>query len=106
MRCIIDVMPALQGPVAEAVTGRAIRMVQLLPCRLGACTDTCDVIFPQSGRLPNGDETFYGAKLPIAHITRQMAGVYECVADNKLNIKAVGRISLQVQCKYDMIVPH
>ena len=59
--------------------------------------------FPQSGRLPNGDETFHGAKLPIAHITRQMAGVYECVADNKLNIKAVGRISLQVQCEYGVI---
>ena len=61
---------------------------------------TNDVICCQSGRLPNGEETFLGAKLPISQITRQMAGVYECVADNTLNIKAVGRISLQVQCKY------
>ncbi|XP_037079027.1 lachesin-like [Pollicipes pollicipes] len=51
----------------------------------------------QSGRLPSGDETYPGARYAISEVTRQMAGVYECVADNSLGITAVGRISLQVQ---------
>jgi len=51
----------------------------------------------QSGRLPSGEEVYPGPRYTLTQVTRQMAGVYECVADNTLGMTAIGRISLQVQ---------
>ena len=53
----------------------------------------------QSGRLPGGEENPAGEQYTLSDISRQMAGVYECVADNGLGQVAVGAISLQVQCE-------
>ncbi|XP_037072407.1 lachesin-like [Pollicipes pollicipes] len=51
----------------------------------------------QTGLLPTGEKTRLGNRYTVSQISRQMAGVYECVADNGLGQTAVGRISLQVQ---------
>ncbi|XP_043235053.1 protein amalgam-like [Amphibalanus amphitrite] len=51
----------------------------------------------QHGTLPSGDLERPGRKLHISRIVREMAGVYECVADNGLGSPGVGSVSLQVQ---------
>lgn len=56
-------------------------------------------MLPQSGALPGGQSTQLGERYQLQDITRQMAGVYQCVADNGRGQIAVGRISLQVQCE-------
>ncbi|KAF0296990.1 Protein amalgam [Amphibalanus amphitrite] len=50
----------------------------------------------QSGDLPGGEKVAAGERYTVSDITRQMAGVYECVADNGLGQVAVGAIRLQV----------
>ena len=57
----------------------------------------------QTGRLPSGDETQAGARITISGVSRQMAGVYECVPDNGVGAPAVGRVSLQVHCKFSAL---
>ena len=55
---------------------------------------------PQVGLLPSGEAQHSGSRYTISEVTRQMAGVYECVAQNGLGKPGVGTVSLQVQCKW------
>ncbi|XP_037072718.1 lachesin-like [Pollicipes pollicipes] len=51
----------------------------------------------QAGLLPSGEAQHKGSRYTVAEVTRQMAGVYECVAENGLGKPGVGTVSLQVQ---------
>ncbi|XP_043235752.1 protein amalgam-like [Amphibalanus amphitrite] len=51
----------------------------------------------QMGLLPSGEAQHAGSSYTISEVTREMAGVYECVAQNGLGRPEVGTVSLQVQ---------
>ncbi|XP_037086860.1 peroxidasin homolog [Pollicipes pollicipes] len=53
----------------------------------------------QHGRLPSGGDHKSGPLLRIYHISREMAGVYECEAENGLGTPGVATVSVHVHCK-------
>ncbi|XP_043235751.1 lachesin-like isoform X2 [Amphibalanus amphitrite] len=60
----------------------------------------------QVGLLPSGEAQHAGSSYTISEVTRQMAGVYECVAQNGLGKPGVGTVSLQVQYPPEVEVEH
>ncbi|XP_037073347.1 limbic system-associated membrane protein-like [Pollicipes pollicipes] len=60
----------------------------------------------QVGLLPSGEAQHPGSRYTVAEVTRQMAGVYECVAQNGLRKPGVGTVSLQVQYPPEVEVEH
>ncbi|XP_037086665.1 lachesin-like [Pollicipes pollicipes] len=51
----------------------------------------------QAGPLPSGETRHEGRVYTIGQVSRQMAGLYECVAENGLGVPGTATVSLQVQ---------